>query len=122
MIPLADLPSLLFIWVYLVAPNKFDMVRTVITATVVGALGIILGSHSAPYATMVAQAQGLEVAEGTGVSSMLVALSPEINIAAVLGENFGTIGFVGFIAVLVVGIVITGAFRLKYLKNEKAKA
>lgn len=122
MIPLADLPSLLFIWVYLVAPNKFDMVRTVITATVVGALGIILGSHSAPFATMVAQAQGLEVAEGTGVSSMLVALSPEINLAAVLGKNFGTIGFAGFIAVLVVGIIVTGAFRMKYLKDNKAKA
>ena len=122
MIPLADLPSLLFIWVYLVAPNKFDMVRTVITATVVGALGIILGSHTAPYHTMVAQAQGLEVAEGTGVSSMLVALSPEINLAAVLGDNFGTLGFAGFIAVLVVGMIITGAFRMKYLKDQKAKA
>jgi len=120
MIPLADLPSLLFIWVYLVAPNKFDIVRTVITATIVGALGIILGTHSAPFATMVAQAQGLEVAEGTGVSSMLVALSPEINIAAVIGKNFGSIGIAGFIAILLVGMVITGVFRLRYLKNQKA--
>lgn len=120
MVPLADLPSLLFIWVYLVAPNKFDMIRTVITATVVGALGIILGSMSAPWATQVAQSQGLEVAEGTGISSMLVALSPEVNLAGILGENYGTLGFAGFIAVLVIGMVITGYFRLRYLKKQQA--
>jgi len=121
-IPLADLPSLLFIWVYLVAPNRFDMVRTVLTATVVGALAIILGSHSAPFATMVATAQGLQVAEGTGISSMLVALSPEVNLAGVLGQNFGTLGFAGFVAVLVIGVLITGGFRLRYLSNKKKMA
>jgi PTS system galactitol-specific IIC component len=120
MIPLADLPSLLFIWVYLVAPNKFDIVRTVLTATIVGALGIILGSHTAPFATMVAASQGQEFAEGTGISSMLVALSPEVNLAAILGNNYGTLGFAGFLAVLVVGILVTGYFRLRYLKKEKA--
>ncbi|HUV15193.1 MAG TPA: hypothetical protein VMW28_01350, partial [Pelolinea sp.] len=83
---------------------------------------IILGSHSAPFATMVATAQGLEVAEGTGVSSMLVALSPEINLAGVLGKNFGSLGFIGFVAVLVIGILITGGFRLRFLKNKKAAA
>jgi len=121
-IPLADLPSLLFIWVYLVAPNRFDMVRTVLTATVVGVFAIILGSHSAPFATMVATSQGLEVAEGTGISSMLVALSPEVNLAGVLGQNFDTLGFAGFIAVLAIGVLITGGFRLRYLSNKKKMA
>ena len=119
-VPLADLPSLLFIWVYLVAPNKFDIIRTVITATVVGVFAIVLGSHSAAAATMVAQSQGQEFAAGTGVTSMLVALSPEINLATVLGKNFGTVGLAGFALVLVVGILITGYFRLQYLKKQKA--
>ncbi len=120
LVPLADLPSMLFIWVYVVAPNKFDLVRTVITTTLVGVLLILLGSHSAPYATMVAQSQGLEVAEGTGIISMLVAGSPEVNIAAVLGENLGRLGFAGFVAVLAVMVAITIPFRLRYLKNQKA--
>ena len=122
LVPLADLPSLLFIWVYVVAPNKFDLIRTVITTTLVGVLLILLGSHSAPYATMVAQSQGLEVAEGTGIISMLVAGSPEVNIAAVLGENLGRLGFAGFVAVLAVMVAITIPFRLRYLKNQKATA
>ena len=120
-VPLADLPSLLFIWVYVVAPNKFDLVRTVITTTIVGALLIVLGSHSAPFATMVAKAQGLEVAEGTGINSMLVAASPEVNLAALLGQGYNTIGFAGFVAILLVGIAITIPFRLRYLKNKKAE-
>lgn len=119
-VPLADLPSLLFIWVYLVAPNKFDIIRTVITATVVGAIAIVAGSHSAAGVTAVAVSQGLEVAEGTGVTSMLGALSPEINLATFFGNNYGTLGFAGFAAILVVGILITGYFRLRYLKKLKA--
>ena len=39
--PLADLPSLLFFWVFVVAPNKFDMVRTLITTTLMGIYGTI---------------------------------------------------------------------------------
>ena len=105
---------------YLVAPNKFDIIRTVITATIVGAFAIILGSHSAPAATLVATSQGLEVAEGTGVTSMLVALSPEINLATFFGNNFGTLGVAGFAAILVAGIVVTGYFRMRYLKKQKA--
>jgi len=122
LVPLADLPSLLFIWVYVVAPNKFDLVRTVITTTIIGAMLILLGSHTAPFATMVAKAQGLEVAEGTGIISMLVAGSPEVNLAALLGQGFNTIGFGGFIAILLVGIAITIPFRMRYLKNKKAAA
>lgn len=121
-VPLADLPSLLFIWVYVVAPNKFDLVRTVITTAIIGGLLIILGSYTAPFATQVAVAQGLVVAEGTGVNSMLVAASPEVSLAALLGQGFNTIGFGGFVAVLLVGIAITIPFRMRYLKNKKAAA
>jgi len=119
-VPLADLPSLLFIWVYLVAPNKFDIVRTVITATIVGAIAILTASHSAAAATLVATTQGLEVAEGTGITSMLVALSPEVNLATFFGNNFGTLGVAGFAAILVVGMVVAGYFRLRFLKKQKA--
>jgi PTS system galactitol-specific IIC component len=121
-IPLADLPSLLFIWVYLVAPNKFDIVRTVITATIVGVFAIVLGSHSAAAATLVATSNGLEVAAGTGVTSMLVALSPEINLATFFGNNFEALGVAGFAAILAVGVLVTGYFRLRYLKKLKAVA
>jgi PTS system galactitol-specific IIC component len=122
MVPLADLPSLLFIWVYLVAPNRFDIVRTLITATIVGIMGTILGIWVAPWSTLVAKGAGLEFAAGTGASSMLNIFSPEIFLAGILGENFGTLGYVGVLAVLLVGIAITIPFRLRYLKNKKAVA
>jgi PTS system galactitol-specific IIC component len=122
MVPLADLPSLLFIWVYLVAPNRFDIVRTLITATIVGIMGTILGIWVAPWSTLVAKGAGLEFAAGTGASSMLNIFSPEIFLAGILGENFGTLGYVGVLAVLLIGIAITIPFRLRYLKNKKATA
>jgi len=122
LIPLADLPSLLFIWVFLVAPNRFDIVRTLITATIVGVMGTILGIWVAPWSTLVAKATGLEFAAGTGTSSMMNIFSPELFLAGVLGENFKTLGYIGVIAVLLVGIAVTIVFRLRYLKNKKAVA
>ena len=120
MVPLADLPSLLFIWVFLVAPNRFDIVRTLITAVIVGIMGTILGIWVAPWSTLVAKATGLEFAAGTGTSSMMNIFSPELFLAGVLGENFKTLGYVGVIAVLLVGIAVTIVFRMRYLKNKKA--
>lgn len=122
MVPLADLPSLLFIWVFLVAPNHFDIVRTLITATIVGALGTILGIWVAPWSTLVAKASGLEFAPGTGSSSMMNIFSPELFFAGMLGENAAKLGYFGVIAVLVVGIAVTIVFRLRYLKKNKSAA
>jgi len=86
-------------------------------------MGTILGIWVVPWSTLVAQAQGLEVAAGTGVFVHYVYIfSPEIFLVDILGENYALLGYVGLIVVLIVGIVITGALRLKYLKNREAKA
>jgi len=122
--PLADLPSLLFFWVFVVAPNKFDMVRTLITTTLMGIYGTFAGILGvAKWSSMVAVAQGVEVAEGTGVTSWFNHLCPEMLVAGLLGENFDAIGGVtGIIVFSVVVIAITIVFRLRYLKNAKAAA
>ncbi len=118
--PLADLPSLLFFWVFVVAPNKFDMLRTLITTILMGIYGTFAATLGvAKWSSMVAVAQGVEVAEGTGVTSWFNHLCPEMLVAGLLGENYGKIGMAGLIAFWAVVIVITIVFRLRYLKNLK---
>ncbi len=90
--PLADLPSLLFFWVFVVAPNKFDMVRTLITTTLMGLYGTFAAMLGvAKWSTLVAVNQGVEVAEGTGVTSWFNHLCPEMLVAGLLGENYNKI-------------------------------
>jgi galactitol PTS system EIIC component len=120
MLPLADLPSLLFMWIFLIAPNRFDMLRSFITAIVVGIFITILGIWVAPWSTLVAKMQGLDIPAGTGISSMVNAATPELFVAGVLGENYARIGYFGVVAVLVIAIGISIVFRLRYLKNKKA--
>jgi PTS system galactitol-specific IIC component len=85
--PLADLPSLLFFWVFVVAPNKFDMLRVLITTTVMGIYGTIASILGvARWSTLVAQNAGIEVAAGTGVTSWFNHLCPEMLVAGLLGE------------------------------------
>jgi PTS system galactitol-specific IIC component len=122
--PLADLPSLLFFWVFVVAPNKFDMVRTLITTTLMGIYGTIAATLGvAKWSSMVAVAQGVEVAEGTGVTAWFNHLCPEMLVAGLLGENFDAIGgTTGVIVFSVVVIAITIVFRLRYLKNTRVAA
>ena len=121
--PLADLPSLLFFWVFVVAPNKFDMVRTLITTTLMGIYGTIAAMLGvAKWSSMVAVNQGVEVVEGTGVTSWFNHLCPEMLVAGILGENYAKIGMPGLIGFCVVVTAITIVFRLRYLKNLKAEA
>jgi len=122
--PLADLPSLLFFWVFVVAPNKFDMLRTLITTTLMGIYGTLAAIWGvAKWSSMVAVNTGVEVAEGTGVTSWFNHLCPEMLVAGLLGENFNKIGgMTGMIAFCAIVIVITIVFRLRYLKNAKVAA
>ena len=122
--PLADLPSLLFFWVFVVAPNKFDVLRTLITTTLMGIYGTFAAIWGvARWSSMVAVATGVEVAEGTGVTAWFNHLCPEMLVAGLLGENFDAIGGVtGIIAFSVIVIAITVVFRLRYLKRVKAAA
>ena len=122
--PLADLPSLLFFWVFVVAPNKFDMVRTLITTTLMGIYGTFAAIWGvAKWSSMVAVASGVDVAEGTGVTAWFNHLCPEMLVAGLLGENFDAIGGVtGIIAFSAIVIAITVVFRLRYLKRVKVGA
>ena len=89
MVPLADLPSLLFIWVFLVAPNRFDIVRTLITAIIVGIMGTILGIWVAPWSTLVAKAHRSGICRRNRYHLPCSNIfSPELFLAGVLGENF----------------------------------
>jgi PTS system galactitol-specific IIC component len=123
--PLADLPSLLFFWVFVVAPNKFDLIRTLITTTLMGIYGTIASIIGVSrWSSLVAENSGVEVAAGTGVTSWFNHLCPEMLVAGLLGENYNRIGgMVGIIGFCVVVVLITIAYRLRYLKrmgNEAA--
>lgn len=121
--PLADLPSLLFLWVFVVAPNKFDMLRTLITTTLMGMYGFFaVNMGVAKWSTMVAASTGLEITKGTGVTSWYLILCPEILVSGLLGENYSRFGgMAGLIAFCLIVIAITIVFRLRYLKNQKAE-
>ena len=43
-------------------------------------------------------------------------------VAGLLGEAYGAIGLAGIIGFCVLGVLITGGFRLNYLKKTKAAA
>ena len=122
--PLADLPSLLFFWVFVVAPNKFDMIRTLITTTLMGIYGTFAAIMGvARWSNLVAVSAGVEVAEGTGVTAWFNHLCPEMLVAGLLGENYNNIGgMVGLVAFCAIVIVITIMFRLRFLQRMKAAA
>ena len=119
--PLADLPALLFFWVFVVAPNRLDMIRTMIVTSLVGLYGTLAGILIAPWMTQVAILQGVDVAAGTGVTSWFCHLCPELLVAGLLGQNYGILGLPGLIAFCVIVIGITIFFRIRYLKRVKAK-
>jgi len=119
--PLADLPSLLFFWVFVVAPNKFDMLRVLITTTLMGLYGTFASMAGVSrWSSMVAKNAGIEVTEAAGVTSWFNHLCPEMLVAGLLGENYDRIGGMGgiiaFCAIITVVIVV---FRLRYLKRLK---
>jgi PTS system galactitol-specific IIC component len=118
--PLADLPSLLFFWVFVVAPNKFDMVRVLITTTLMGLYGTFASMLGVSrWSSLVAQNAGIDVAAGTGVTSWFNHLCPELLVAGLLGESYGTIGMGGIIAFCVIVMAVIAVFRLRYLKRMK---
>jgi hypothetical protein len=63
-VPLADLPALLFFWVFAAAPNKGDMLRTFITTVLMGLIATVSGIFIAPWADAVAKLQGVENVTG----------------------------------------------------------
>ncbi len=118
-VPLADLPALLFMWVYVAAPNKGDLLRTLITAIVMGFLGIFASMKVAPWLSMVAVNSGVSVPPGTGVTSWFGHLDPTFLPAGLIGEALPTIGTVG--VVIIVAVVVAGstAIRLNYNMRKK---
>ncbi len=119
-VPLADLPALLFFWVFVAAPNRFDMLRTFVTTILMGIFGTLAAILVAPWMTMVAKNQGLEVAAGTGVTSWFCHLTPELLFSGLYGENFGTIGIPGLFVIFAAVIVISGYFRVKFIRKRRA--
>jgi len=118
--PLADLPSLLFFWVFVVAPNKFDMLRVLITTTLMGLYGTLASiAGVSRWSNMVAKNAGIE--GGAGVTSWFNHLCPEMLVAGLLSENYDRIGgMAGFIVFCAVVTLIVIVFRLRYLKRIKS--
>ncbi|WP_448335935.1 PTS transporter subunit IIC [Bellilinea sp.] len=119
-VPLADLPALLFFWVFAAAPNKGDMLRTFITTILMGGLATITGIFVAPWADAVAKLQGVEGV--TGATSTFLYFCQDMLVTGFLGENFNTIGVGGVLAAMVVIAAIGTAFRLRYNVQKRRSA
>ena len=118
MMPLADLSILMFVWIFLIPPMRFDLLRSLVTAIIAGVIITIMGIWTAPFSNLVAVSQGAEIPEGTAVSSMVNSYSPEMLISGLLGDSYANIGFLGIVAVMLVGIGISIIFRLRYLRKK----
>lgn len=82
----------------------------------------VAGIRIAPYFNMVAVAQGADIPAGTAVSSSIGSGYPEMLVSGLLGDSYASIGFVGVVAIVVVSVVISIVFRLRYLKNKASLA
>ncbi|HEX2980452.1 MAG TPA: PTS transporter subunit IIC [Anaerolineaceae bacterium] len=116
-VPLADLPALLFFWVFAAAPNKGDMLRTFVTTILMGVIATVCGIFIAPWANAVAQLQGVE--NVTGATSTFLYFCQDMLVSGFLGENFGKLGIPGVLAVMLVIVAIGTAFRVRYNVNKK---
>lgn len=121
-VPLADLPALLFMWVYVAAPNRGDLLRTFITAISMGILGIFAQVKVAPWLSMVAANSGVSIPAGTGVTSWFGHLDPTFLPAGLIGESLATIGIAGEVAIVAVVVAFTVFLRVRFLRNRKAQA
>ena len=101
MMPLADLPSLLFFWVYIVAPCGGDIVRCLIACIVAGLIVTVLLLNVAPYGAAASALQGVG---GGKVASTFLGFCPDMWVTGMLQEHFSDGG------VVAVMIVITLAF------------
>lgn len=122
MVPLADLSIMMFIWIFLIPPMKFDLLRSFVATVIAGIIMTVAGIRIAPYFNMVAVAQGADIPAGTAVSSSIGSGYPEMLVSGLLGDSYASIGFVGVVAIVVVSVVISIVFRLRYLKNKASLA
>jgi PTS system galactitol-specific IIC component len=118
-VPLADLPALLFFWVFAAAPNKGDMLRTFITTILMGILATLTGVLMAPWADAVAKLQGVEGV--TGATSTFLYFCQDMLVNGLIAENFGSLGIVGTVVIMLVLMGIATGFRLRY-NASKARA
>ena len=113
--PLADLPSLLFFWVYMVPAQNGDIVRSLITCIFAGLIVTILLVKLAPWAAVACNYQG--VGDGK-VASTFLGFCPDMWITGFLSENFKDGAVVAIMLVLT--LISTAASFV--VKNNRRKA
>jgi len=116
-VPLADLPALLFLWVFVAAPNKGDMLRTFISAIFMGILGTFLSILVAPWLAMVAANSGISETTAQATSSFLH-LNPDQLMGGIVGNIVPTIGVAGIAAIVAVVVLVTGFFRVRWNRAQ----
>ena len=110
-IPLADLGSLCFFICWMVAANKGDLLRTLITAILSAVCAVFLGMITTPLITVVGSEAGYE-----NVTSLFISYDNDV---ALLG-SFAKIGS-GAVIAASIAVILVGAFlRLRYVKNRSA--
>ena len=120
MMPLADLPSLLFFWVYIVAPCGGDIVRCLIACIFAGIIVTFLLINVAPWGAAAAAYQGV----GTGnVASTFLGFCPDMWVTGFLTKNFVNGGIIAIMLVLtVIATVMSFMVKRNRRKNIAAAA
>lgn len=114
--PLADLASMGYIWVYMVAPNNGDVLKTFITCLVAGALGTLCAIIYSPGITAVAKMQGMDTLNG--VSAAVSWYDIDAVIASWTAQHMSKVG----VAIVMIVIVAVGTiYRISY-NTKRAKS
>ena len=120
MMPLADLPSLLFFWVYIVAPCGGDIVRCVIACIFAGLIVTILLVKVAPFGAAASAYQGVG---GGRAASTFLGFCPDMWITGVLTEKFTNTGIIVVMVVLtLIGTCLSFIAKKNRKKNIAAAA
>lgn len=118
-IPLADLPALLFLWVFVAAPNKGDMLRTFISAIVMGVIGTVASIWTAPWLAMVAKNQGVAGQVQTQATSAFLHLNPDQWMGGIVGNLHASIGTFGIAVIVALVMAGSAALRIGYNNRQR---
>ena len=113
MVPLGDLSNCTYFWVYIIAPNKGDILRSMIACTLAGILAHLMMSKQVAYVSAATAMMGV----GNGrIGSTFLGFCPDTWFTGLIAENFTSVGIV----LIMIVFILLGVFnRFMFLKKKK---
>jgi len=119
-IPIADNVGLIFVFIYLVAPMKGDLLKTLISALIISIIGIFSSIVAAPILTQIAIAQGVSIPAGaSGITSWAVHMDLETFLSWAATRNYVFPNLIGIAVLTVIVIGFSAYLRIRFVQKRK---